>query len=111
MLFLGKHVLGRTYIKLLVSLANTSTENCLDSIDYLFRNLKSKNSNVCSNFHSKLNFFSRVNFVHVKSSSIPCGQTIKISSINLFQQIVKGVYSKTLTSKYWVAISLYEHDI
>ena len=32
MLFLGKHELGRTYVKILVSLANTSTEICLDSL-------------------------------------------------------------------------------
>ena len=39
-----------------------------------------------------------------------CDQTKKISQ-SLFQQIVAGVCSKALTSKYWMAISVYECDI
>ena len=44
MLFLGKHVLGRTYIKLLVSLANTSTEICFYNLSNL--SLRSEGCNV-----------------------------------------------------------------
>ena len=67
--------------------------------------LRSKNSNVSiACIHSKLKFFSRVNFVRVikniSSSSILCDQAIKISSLNLFRQIDTEAYSEGITSKY-----------
>ena len=44
MLFLGKHVLRRTYLKLLISVANKSTESFLGSLSNY--TLRSKNSYV-----------------------------------------------------------------
>ena len=87
---------------------------CLDCLSNL--TLRSKNSNVSVATSiaswmflvgSTLLMWSK----NILSWSMLCGQTIKILSLNIFQQIVVEVYCKGLTSKYWMAISLWKHNI
>ena len=100
MLFLGKYVLERIYVKLLVSFANMSTKLCLDYLSSLNLMLKGCNVSVATSIINRIFLVGSTLMMqseNMSSLSILWGQIIKVLSLNLFQQNAAEVHSKALT--------------